>query len=177
MCSHPHGTVSTHLVRARRTELMLAGVPRRVLRHDAPLWRALCTDEIPGLRRNSFAKRLPRRADADAAPARKPAPTGSLARVATAVLRPGSADALAALYNDKIPPLYDGVDGFLGAYLLLDREANKAQSITLWKSNEDFDAAVARPEYAEVMTQLGAHFLKPPELDVWEHAGSFRPPS
>eukprot|EP00966_Prymnesium_polylepis_P040651 943332-Prymnesium_polylepis.1 len=159
---------------------MLAGgvVAQRATR-NAPLRRALCTDEIlPGLRRNSFAKRLPRRAElADAAPARKPAPSGSLARVATAVLRPGSADALAAVYNEKVPQLYDGMDGFLGAYLLLDRDANKAQSITLWKSNEDFDAAVARPEYAEVMQQLGGHFLKAPELEVWENAGSFRPPS
>ena len=139
--------------------------------------RSLCTDEIPGLRRHSFGKRLPRRAGGgDPTPFSKPfTPTGPLARVSTAVVRPHSSDELSAAYNKEIPALYAGTPGFQGAYLLMNRETNTAQSITLWKSQSDFEAAAARPEYAQAMQQLGGFFLKAPELTVWEHAASFCP--
>lgn len=151
--------------------------PRVLLRESRRAARSLCTDEIPGLRRNSFAKHLPRRSGAgDPAPFTKPlVPKGPLVRVSTAVIRPSSADELAAVYNKEIPALYEGTAGFQGAYLLVNRGANTAQSITLWTSHSDFEAAAARPEYAQAMQQLGGFFLKHPDLAVWEHAASFCP--
>ena len=75
-----------------------------------------------------------------------------------------------------MPSLYTGAQGFEGAVLLLNRTENKAKSITLWKRREDFEAMAATPAYREAMSSLGAHFISPPELEEWEHGGSYFPP-
>lgn len=38
-------------------------------------------------------------------------------------------------------------------------------------------ATATTPAYREAMAALGAHFLSPPEVEEWEHAGSYFPPS
>ncbi|KAL1524377.1 hypothetical protein AB1Y20_019273 [Prymnesium parvum] len=137
-------------------------------------YRRLCTDEIPGLRRSSFAKRLPRPVNAPSSPPAEssPPPSGPQARIATALIKASSVDLLAARYKETIPALYAGVAGFQGAHLFLNRDENKAQSVTLWSSQHDFDAAAARPEYKHAMQELGAMFAKVPDLEVWEHVAS-----
>lgn len=131
----------------------------------------MCTDEIPGLRRTAFRAHLSRlkKPEADAA---ERVITGPIARCSTALVRPHSVDTLAADYSSRISSLYDGVPGFEGALLLLSRgDTNRAQSISLWRSTADFEAAAEMPTYRENMAALGGHFLAAPKLEVWEHAG------
>ena len=130
-------------------------------------------DEIPGLRRTAFRAHLSRLKKPEADTTERVI-TGPLARCSTALVRPHSIDALAADYTSRIGSLYDGVPGFEGALLLLNRGSNKAQSISLWRGTADFEAAAATPAYRENMAALGSHFLAAPQLEVWEHAGCER---
>ncbi|KAL3923127.1 MAG: hypothetical protein SGPRY_004319 [Prymnesium sp.] len=135
--------------------------------------RRLCTEQIPGLRRHSFAKVLPR--PDKPLPQPKQAHQGAIVRISTVSIRPSSGEELVSLYREKITELYDGMVGFQGAHLLLNREANKAQSVTLWRSQRDFDEAVLHPGYGKTMQELATHFLGSPELEVWEHAAAVYP--
>ena len=86
--------------------------------------RAMCMDEIPGLRRTAFRAHLSR-LKKPATDAAAPAITGPLARCSTVVVRPHSMDALAADYKSRTSSLYAGVPGFEGALLLLNRNRNR----------------------------------------------------
>ena len=136
----------------------------------------MCMDEVPGLRRTAFRAHLSRlkKPEADT---REHVITGPLARCSTALVRPHSIGALTADYTSRIGSLYDGVSGFEGALLLLNRGSNKAQSISLWRGTADFEAAAATPAYRENMAALGSHFLAAPQLEVWEHAGCCKRPA
>jgi heme-degrading monooxygenase HmoA len=95
--------------------------------------------------------------------------------VASVVLRPATGDELTEVYNETIPALYDATPGFEGASLLLDRESNRAQSITWWSSSAEFEVSSARPEYATAMQKLASFFQKAPEVEVWDVGGDYFP--
>ena len=46
-----------------------------------------------------------------------------------------------AQFRDKVLPAITGMDGFTRAYLLVDREAGKAISISVWDSAESMTAS------------------------------------
>ena len=52
-------------------------------------------------------------------------------------------DALVDGFNSVTDQLRE-VDGFKGAYFLIDREGGKAMSVTLWESNDALEASVDR---------------------------------
>lgn len=46
-----------------------------------------------------------------------------------------------AVTNDRVIPAVKGIEGFVGAYFLGDRESGKLMSITLWDSEEHMRAS------------------------------------
>lgn len=100
--------------------------------------RALCTleDEL-GLRRRSIGRKMrgdgPRRVDGlqqrELPEPEPPDESGPIARLATAPLKPRTADALVADYETKARALYETCPGFLGALLLFDGPKRNARSI------------------------------------------------
>ena len=62
------------------------------------------------------------------------------ARVSTYV---GASDDLVAGFEGATDPLRE-IEGFEAAYFLVDRDAGKAMSITLWESKEALEASVER---------------------------------
>jgi hypothetical protein len=135
--------------------------------------RGLCSDldaEL-GLRR-AITKKLAqqRRGTDQTSPA---PPLGPVARMATAALRPGGADSLVTAYESEGRMLYSKCPGFLGSVLLLDRERNRARSITLWQSATEMNGAVSQDGYADTMKTLGSHFADAPNLETWELGAYF----
>jgi heme-degrading monooxygenase HmoA len=55
----------------------------------------------------------------------------------------GASDELVAGFDRATGPVQE-IDGFAGAYFLVDRDGNKAMSITLWDSDEALQASVER---------------------------------
>ena len=98
------------------------------------------------------------------------APQGSVARVSKAQVRPGCLTALQEIYSTAVPPLYTSVDGFLGALLLVNEQADTAQSLTLWESTAAMDAAGNSDAYRDTMQSIGALFLGAPETCTWKAA-------
>ena len=129
--------------------------------------RSLCLDAELGLRRN-LTKKLASQKRPLAEDPPPPRLDGPIARVATARLKDdggGSARALTAEY-EHAQSLYRTCDGCLGAMLMLNRERNRATSITMWRSPEHLSAAVQHPDYAAQMQRLGASFASAPEVET-----------
>ena len=84
------------------------------------------------------------------------------ARVATARILPGLADELAKRLNEQAIPAYQAQPGFAGAMVLIDRESQKAISLTLWHTQGDLDAsegkAVHRAQLNDVREILDVTF-------------------
>ena len=156
---------------------MLASSRRRVGAVGLRSCQRFCsTDEIPGLRRTAFRRKMAEKLkDAASPPPPPPLLVGPICRISHAKCKPHELDALRDAYDEAIPPLYAGVPGFAGAFLLLDRSKASAKSITMWESQADFEAAVANPEYGRAMSKLGAHFAAPPDVETWERGSAYLP--
>jgi heme-degrading monooxygenase HmoA len=67
---------------------------------------------------------------------------GMFARLVSAQAVDGKLDEAVRIWKEEDMPLMDSVKGYLGAYLLADRESGKAVSMTLWEREEDSVADV-----------------------------------
>ena len=69
----------------------------------------------------------------------------------------GDADELVKGF-DSVTGALEEVDGFSGAYLLIDRNGNRGMSITLWESEDALNASVERANQMrqEATEQAGA---------------------
>ena len=145
-----------------------------------PLWqlsrRALCSsfDAELGLRRRAMTQQLKH------LKRREPSPPperidGPVARMSTAMLRDNAADSLTQVYLEEAKPLYENTHGFLGSYLLFDRDYTRGRSITLWQDEAAMDAAASNSAYASTMARLGSHFSGAPDTEVWRLRASFLP--
>jgi heme-degrading monooxygenase HmoA len=135
--------------------------------------RTLSTDSLAGgLHRSAFRSAL--RARKPKQPEQPQATAGPVARESVAAVRPEKLDDLVALYSTVVPPLYDGLDGFQGALLLVD--GNEAKSITLWRSARCMADGASTDTYREAMQSLAVYFVGAPETRTWRAAVTHLPP-
>ena len=69
------------------------------------------------------------------------------ARVTIGQGKPGSADDAIRIYRDSVVPACQAQVGFRGLYYLVDREAMKSITISLWATADDMKAAEASGFY------------------------------
>jgi heme-degrading monooxygenase HmoA len=89
------------------------------------------------------------------------------ARVITVQVQPGKWDEAERLYR-ALGPLWKEQKGFKGAYLLGDRDASKAISVTFWETMADLEANEASGWYQEQIAKFGATFAGPPVMEHYE---------
>ena len=76
------------------------------------------------------------------------------ARVTTVTLQPGKVDDLTKRYQNNTLPQVKQMKGFKGAYVLADREANKAIVMVLWETEADMKATEASGFYNRAATSV-----------------------
>ncbi len=64
-------------------------------------------------------------------------------RLTIAPIKDGKMDELAKIYKESIVPAAKAQEGYQGAYLLTNKETDKAISVTIWNSEKD---AIANEE-------------------------------
>ena len=92
------------------------------------------------------------------------------AQVSTAKLQPDRIDDWITATRDSILPAARQVQGFRGAYLLVDRERNKGIGISLWESEADVAAVATSGFYKEQVAKVTQYLAGPPEREVYEVA-------
>jgi heme-degrading monooxygenase HmoA len=78
----------------------------------------------------------------------------------------GASDELVAGFDRATGPVQE-IPGFAGAYFLVDRDGNKAMSVTLWESEEALEASVER---ANQLRQDAAGSIPIENVDHYEVA-------
>ncbi len=90
------------------------------------------------------------------------------ARSTTALLKENKIDEATKFYWENIIPLAKLQNGFLGAYLLLDRKRTKGVSITFWDSEEDAIANEGNGYYVAQVTKFMEYFATAPVAEGYE---------
>ena len=90
------------------------------------------------------------------------------ARSATIEMRPESVDAGIAFVRDQVAPALEGMDGYVGVSLLVDREYGRCILTTAWETEEAMTAALER--MASLRDQGQAMFGPSREFAHWEIA-------
>ncbi|MFC2157621.1 antibiotic biosynthesis monooxygenase family protein [Acidobacteriota bacterium] len=99
------------------------------------------------------------------------------ARVTSMNIKKDRIDKAIEIYYDSVIPAAKNQTGFLGAYLLIDRETGKGISITSWKSEGDARANEDNQYYQQQLVKFHPFFSTPPiregfEVACFKHEGS-----
>ncbi len=86
----------------------------------------------------------------------------------TIQLKPGTADAVKALFEDEVPPLAQRFSAWCGARLTVDREKNLAVTIGSWGDAEQMAEFLAQPAFAQAMEGFSQYFAAPPQATITE---------
>jgi len=95
--------------------------------------------------------------------------------VTTVALKPGTADAVAALFRETNPALVQDQEDWQGARMLIDRESDTATVIALWRSAEAYRELAESAAFKETMGRFAPHFAGPPEVSVTEIVAEMTP--
>ena len=90
------------------------------------------------------------------------------AQLSTVRLRPNKADEWIALARDSILPAAKEMEGYVHAYLFVDREANVGVGLSLWRTKADVEAVAASGFYQEQTAKVASLIEGPPERQVLE---------
>ena len=94
-----------------------------------------------------------------------------MGRLSAASVREGKMEELVAHYKETVAPTYKESEGFLGAYLLLDRTKGEAQSLTLWRNVQDLENNNNNnPKYRQAMATFAPLFAESPRTSLFEIA-------
>ncbi len=77
------------------------------------------------------------------------------ARLHIAKVKPGTEDQLIDIWANHGLPVFKRLQGFRGAYVLVDRDGHTGGSLTLWSSQEDAHAMAESSERQEFVARLG----------------------
>jgi heme-degrading monooxygenase HmoA len=83
-------------------------------------------------------------------------------------IKPHKIDAGIHLYERSVIPAAKTQKGYKGAYLMADRSAGKAISITVWDSEEDALANEKNLYYQEQVTKFIPFYSAPPIREGYE---------
>lgn len=97
------------------------------------------------------------------------------ARVTTVRGAPNRMDEGICYFQEQVVPTVEALDGFQGAYLLINRKSGKTVRITLWETEEALQASAAvvaqiRREGAEVLRDWRDPLPDQPVIEVYEVA-------
>ena len=86
-------------------------------------------------------------------------------------------DKAVELYYNSVIPAAKRRSGFLGAYLLVDRETGKGMSVTSWKSERHAKANEDNRYYQQQLVKFQPFFNSPPiregyEVACFKHEGT-----
>lgn len=90
------------------------------------------------------------------------------ARVTTVQILPGKLDLAINLFRDSVVPAAAEQPGYLGHYLLTDREHDKAISISLWGTEVDMMAGETSGHYLQQLLKFKDLFAEPPGRQDYE---------
>lgn len=84
----------------------------------------------------------------------------------TIQIKPGSLDAVRALFEEKVPPLAARFDAWCGARLTACRRENQVVTIGAWADPEQLQAFLDQPEFEQAMAGFAEHFAAPPQTTI-----------
>lgn len=90
------------------------------------------------------------------------------ARTIVAHLVPGKADEATEIFRTKILPEIRTQPGYISTAVYLDREHNKAQTVSLWESAEAEAATSQHTEYLTRVVGMLRGCLVNRDFDRWE---------
>lgn len=90
--------------------------------------------------------------------------------VTTVDILPGAAEQVVALFEETNPALVRDRPDWLGARMLLDRDAHRVTVIAYWRAPESYREMAASPEFRAVMSRFAPHFAGPPQITINEVA-------
>lgn len=90
------------------------------------------------------------------------------ARVTTFELNPGKIDEALEVSRADIVPVMKQQPGFKGVLTLVDREASKAISITLWETEDDLKAGESSGYYQQQASKLASFVIAAPNREIYE---------
>lgn len=90
------------------------------------------------------------------------------ARLVTSQVQPGTEDEVVQIFHDSVVPDARQQPGFQGAMALIDREANKTISITLWQTEAEARRSATSGYLQEQMNKFASHLLAPPVVETFE---------
>lgn len=89
------------------------------------------------------------------------------ARVTHVQSKPGTLDAVVALYQESVVPLLKLQPGFESTFLLTDPATGKGMSITLWRSEAERQAADSSGLLVEQIVKVMPLLAVPPVPEGW----------
>lgn len=90
------------------------------------------------------------------------------ARVVEVEVKQGTVDEVVTIYEKSVVPAVKLVDGYLGGYLLVDRDNNKALSIALFESLEKINSSAESGHLQEQFAKFSSVLVVPPVTTVYE---------
>ncbi len=92
------------------------------------------------------------------------------ARLVTSQLQPGTVDEAVQIFRDSVVPDARQQPGFQGAMALVDREANKTISITLWQTEAEARRSATGGYLQAQINKFASHLVTPPVVETFEVA-------
>ncbi len=90
------------------------------------------------------------------------------ARVTTFELNPGKIEEALAVAHNDIVPVMKQQPGSKGVLILVDREASKAISVSLWETEDDLKAGESSGYYQEQSSKLAPFVMAAPNRETYE---------
>ena len=95
------------------------------------------------------------------------------ARVVTAKLKPGTIEEVTRIYRGSVMPAASQEPGYSRAILLVNPEADKAISITIWDSFESMTSGEDSGYVLEQLQKFAGMFVEPPVSEHFDVALGF----
>jgi len=92
------------------------------------------------------------------------------ARTIAAKLVPGTADEALRVFRDEVMPIVREQPGYISSSLFLDRENNKAITLSIWESEDAEAATSTSSEYLKGVVAKMSSYLVNRGVDSWEVA-------
>jgi heme-degrading monooxygenase HmoA len=92
------------------------------------------------------------------------------ARITNADIQQGKMNDAIKTYEEVVLTATQKQEGYVSAILLVDRDAHKAISITVWESEDALAAGEVSPYYIEQLKRLAQFFAGMPQRESYEVA-------
>ncbi|HJT55376.1 MAG TPA: antibiotic biosynthesis monooxygenase [Ktedonobacteraceae bacterium] len=90
------------------------------------------------------------------------------ARVTTFELNPGKIDEALEVARTDLVPVMKQQPGFKAVLTLVDREAAKAISVSLWETEDDLKAGESSGYYQQQVSRLASFVMAAPNRETYE---------